>query len=129
MPEIEESFIDEELQLKWEKLIEIRDEVNKALEIKRQEKFIGNSLEAKVILSVNAELKKFLSPYYDFLPTLFIVSQVKLSDLESKDTEFTVTIDKAEGQKCQRCWNYSPMVGKLEIPDLCPRCYHVIKAL
>lgn len=129
MPDIEESFIDEEIQLKWEKLIEIRDEVNKALEIKRQEKFIGNSLEAKVILSVNPELKKFLTPYNDFLPTLFIVSQVKLNDLESQETEFTVTIDKAEGQKCQRCWNYSPLVGKLEIPDLCPRCYHVIKAL
>ncbi len=129
MPEIEESFIDEKLQLKWEKLIEIRDEVNKALEIKRQEKLIGNSLEAKVILFVNQKLKNFLSPYLNFLPTLFIVSQVKLNDLHSQDNEFTVAIEKAEGQKCQRCWNYSPMVGKLQIPDLCPRCYHVIKSL
>ncbi|WP_460180537.1 isoleucine--tRNA ligase [Thermodesulfovibrio sp. TK110] len=126
MPEVLENFIDEELQLRWEKLIEIRDEVNKALEIKRQEKFIGNSLEAKVVLSVNENLKSFLEPYYDFLPTLFIVSQVQLN-LDSQGSEFTVTIEKAEGAKCQRCWNYSTMVGKLEIPDVCPRCYHVLK--
>ncbi|WP_353684975.1 isoleucine--tRNA ligase [Thermodesulfovibrio sp. 3907-1M] len=125
MPDVQENFIDEELQFKWEKLIEIRDEVNRALEIKRQEKLIGNSLEAKVVLSVNEKLKSFLEPYYEFLPALFIVSQVQL--VESQDTEFTVTIEKAEGAKCQRCWNYSAMVGKLEIPDVCPRCYHVLK--
>lgn len=125
MPDVEESFIDEELQQRWEKLIEIRDEVNKALEIKRQEKFIGNSLEAKVILYVDENLKNFLKPYYDFLPTLFIVSQVELKDSFSEG--FTVRVQKAEGQKCQRCWNYSPEVGKLEIPDVCPRCYHVLK--
>lgn len=125
MPDVEESFIDEELQQRWEKLIEIRDEVNKALEIKRQEKFIGNSLEAKVILYVDENLKNFLKRYYDFLPTLFIVSQVELKDSFSEG--FTVSVQKAEGQKCQRCWNYSPEVGKLEIPDVCPRCYHVLK--
>lgn len=128
MPEIEESFIDEDLQLRWDKLIEIRDEVNRALEVKRKEKFIGNSLEAKIILFVNEKLKSFLESYYDFLPALFIVSQVELKKLESTDTEFTVTVEKAEGEKCQRCWNYSPMVGKLEVADVCPRCYHVLKS-
>ncbi len=128
MPEIEESFIDENLQLRWDKLIEIRDEVNRALEVKRKEKFIGNSLEAKIILFVNEKLKSFLESYYDFLPALFIVSQVELKKLESTDTEFTVTVEKAEGEKCQRCWNYSPMVGKLEVADVCQRCYHVLKS-
>ncbi|MCX7724160.1 MAG: isoleucine--tRNA ligase [Thermodesulfovibrio sp.] len=128
MPEKDERFLDEELHSRWEKLIQIRDEVNKALEIKRQEKFIGNSLEAKVILYVNHKLKDFLLPYHDFLPTLFIVSQVELKDLDSQDIELKVMVDKAEGDKCQRCWNYSPTVGKLEIPDLCQRCYHVIKS-
>jgi len=129
MPEVEDKFIDDELEEKWEKLISIRDEVNKALENKRQEKFIGNSLEAKIILNVKESLKDFISTYFDFLPTLFIVSQVEVRDLlNSEYKDFTVTVEKAEGYKCQRCWNYSPMVGKLEIFDVCPRCYNVIKA-
>lgn len=129
MPEVDESFVNPELEKKWEKLIEIRDEVNKVLEIKRQEKFIGNSLEAKVILSVNENLREFLTPYFDFLPTLFIVSQVEIKELKSSiNKEFSVEIEKAEGQKCQRCWIYSPMVGKLEIQDVCPKCFHVLKA-
>ena len=129
MPEENDKYVNDELEEKWEKLINIRDEVNKALEIKRQEKFIGNSLEAKIILNVKERLKEFIVPYFEFLPTLFIVSQVEVKELsESEDKDFTITVEKAEGYKCQRCWNYSPMVGKLEISDVCPRCYHVIKA-
>lgn len=128
MPELNEKFIDDELESKWERLIEIRDEVNKALELKRQEKFIGNSLEAKVILNVNENMSKFLNPYFDFLPTLFIVSQVELKNVDTQNEEFIVSIEKAEGKKCHRCWNYSSMVGKLEIKEICPRCYHAIKS-
>lgn len=129
MPEVESEFIDEELEARWEKLIEIRDEVNKALEVKRKEKFIGNSLEAKVILQVSSSLRKFLNPYQDFLPTLFIVSQVEIEDIEAqKSVEYLVKIEKASGQKCQRCWNYSPYVGKLEVDDVCPKCFNVLKA-
>lgn len=127
MPEVEEEFIDEELERKWEKLIEIRDEVNKALEVKRKEKFIGNSLEAKVILQVNDNLKEFLTPYHEFLPTLFIVSQVEIENLETKEAEYSVKIEKAVGKKCQRCWNYSPYVGEFEIDDICPKCFYVLK--
>lgn len=127
MPEIDDKYIDEELEKRWEKLIKIRDEVNKAVELKRQEKFIGNSLEAKIILNVNENLKDFLTPYFDFLPTLFIVSQLEVKNMNSQHEEFTVSVEKAEGEKCQRCWNYSPMVGRLEIKDICSRCYHVLK--
>ncbi len=128
LPEVDQRYMDEELESKWEKLIGIRDEVNKALEIKRQGKFIGNSLEAKIILNVNESLKSFLNPYLDFLPTLFIVSQVEVKSTDSKEEEFTVIVEKAEGEKCQRCWNYSPMVGKLSVKDLCPRCYHALES-
>lgn len=128
MPDINESFINQELENRWEKLIEIRDEVNKALETKRQEKFIGNSLEAKVILEVNDRLLQFLSSYQDFLPTLFIVSQVEIKKSDSNESEYKVIIHRAEGQKCQRCWNYSPLVGKLDLKDICPRCYHVLES-
>lgn len=128
MPEVDERFLNRELEQRWRKLIEIRDEVNKALEQKRQEKLIGNSLEAKVILTVDSQMGEFLAPYSDFLPTLFIVSQVKIEETQKVlERGFVVQIETAEGAKCQRCWNYSPQVGMLEIQDLCPRCYNVIK--
>ncbi len=128
MPELDKGYLDDDLEKRWERLIEIRDEVNKALEIKRQEKFIGNSLEAKIIIKAKDDLIQFLKPYYEFLPTLFIVSQVDVIPEHLEKEEFIIEIEKAEGQKCQRCWNYSPMVGALEIPQLCPRCYHVLKS-
>jgi len=63
-----------------------------------------------------------------FFHFFFIVSQVEIKDLSDQlDEEFIINVERAEGQKCQRCWNYSPMVGKLEIQDVCPRCYHVLK--
>ena len=69
-PEVESEFVDKELEKKWETLLHVRDEVNKALEIKRQEKFIGNSLEAQVKLYVNESDHKIFADYKIFLPTL-----------------------------------------------------------
>lgn len=78
-PEVDERFLDKKLEDKWAVLISLRDEVNKAIEMKRQERFLGNSLEAKVILYVieGNELHDFLKEYESFLTTLFIVSQME----------------------------------------------------
>ncbi|UCF86864.1 MAG: hypothetical protein JSV71_05105, partial [Nitrospiraceae bacterium] len=115
----------------------IREEVNKALEEKRQEKFIGNSLEAKVELFVNEKNFKALENYRDFLPTLFIVSSVEITQVkELPDTGYrsnavdglVIVTEKADGEKCSRCWNYSLTTGKYEqFSDLCERCYKVLK--
>ncbi|HDH01176.1 MAG TPA: isoleucine--tRNA ligase, partial [Nitrospirae bacterium] len=77
-PSVETALIDKELEEKWETFLKVREEVNKALEIKRQEKFIGNSLEAKVGLYVNEAGYNVLENYKHFLPTLFIVSSVEV---------------------------------------------------
>jgi isoleucyl-tRNA synthetase len=79
-PSVDKSFLNTELEKRWEDLTIIRDEVNKALELKRAEKLIGNSLEAKVIISSKNKYNDLLKAYKDFLPTLFIVSAVELSD-------------------------------------------------
>ncbi len=137
-PEVKEEFIDDELENRWKGLIEIRDLVNKALEEKRVEKLIGNSLEAKVLLYADGENSDLLKEYKDFLPTLFIVSQVELKDYSEKTADafevdelkgVAVKVVHADGQKCQRCWNWSETVGTFDDePEVCDRCYKVLKA-
>lgn len=133
-PEIDEKYYDQELEKGWGDLFVLRDEVNRALEMKRAERFIGNSLEAKVILSLPERYKTLLSEYRDFLPTFFIVSAVEIAD-KSPDGSYKsegiegleIKVERSPGAKCQRCWNWSETVGRLkEAPEICERCYKVI---
>jgi len=132
----------------WSQLREIRAEVNQVLEQARNEKLIGASLEAKVLLYVpDSELHKQLSDmnptnsvgegtHVDELRYLFLTSQVELLDCPDAaknapyytETEsVTVGIVKAEGKKCERCWNYSTDVGQFEDhPTICERCYEAL---
>jgi len=87
--------------------MEVRENVLKSLETARQEKFIGAPLEARVRLSVNGDLYPLLRKYAADLPALFIVSQVDLEP--SADTEIQVKVERAAGQKCERCWKYTTM--------------------
>lgn len=128
-----DDYLDDKTMAKWEKLEKIRKEVLKALELKRKEKFIGSSLEACVEIQNDSSLRELLNEYRDFLPSLFIVSQVKLvSSLEtvsyrSEELDLNLNITHAEGKKCERCWNYSPTVGtNREHPDICSRCVGAI---
>jgi len=134
-PEINNDFVDSELEKKWEGLVRVRDEVNKALEIKRQEKFIGNALEAKVILYVDDKYGALLESYSDFLPELFITSSAEISKSPAPPESYVSTelkgiaviIEKADGGKCQRCWNWDTNVGMSdEFPDLCKKCCEVM---
>jgi isoleucyl-tRNA synthetase len=103
----------------WERIFSIRDEVLKALEEARNAKEIGSSLDAKVILRVDAETARFLMPYYEDLRYIFIASQTEVHE----EGYFGVKIEKADGEKCERCWNYSVRVGESEkYPTVCERC-------
>ena len=103
----------------WERIFTIRDEVLKKLEEARNAKEIGSSLEAKVILTTDRETTRFLLPYYEDLRYIFIVSQVEVHEGETSSVE----IRKADGAKCERCWNYSVRVGESEkFPTVCERC-------
>lgn len=113
---------DEALVARWNRLFEIRDEVLRALETARVAKQIGSSLEAKVTLSASGETFDLLSSQRNELRYLFIVSQVEL--LESKDVkDVSISVTQADGEKCERCWNYSTHVGESEkFPTVCERC-------
>lgn len=124
----EENLIeDKELEEKWDKLLEIRDDVLKALEESRNEKVIGKSLEASLeIYSKDEETVKLLSSV-DNLYQLFIVSKVVVKENSGKDYDLvTVTIAKAEGTKCERCWT---IVDEVNSDTLCKRCEEVLKKL
>jgi isoleucyl-tRNA synthetase len=133
-PEVDERYYDGELEKKWGALFLLRSEVNKAIEIKRAERFLGNSLEARLILRLPGMYKDLISENRDFLPVFFIVSAVELTDgaiegaYGSSEIEgLEIRVEKAAGAKCQRCWNWSEAVGTFtDAPDICERCHKVI---
>ena len=147
--QMEKSWQRPDLVKKWQQLRTIRDEANVVLEQARADKAIGSSLEAKLLLHTSDEdLRKTLiamnptdslttqgalvSNQVDELRYLFLVSQVNLSDSLDRLTtakyqadvnSLTIGVVKADGEKCDRCWNYSTRVGESTTdPTICDRC-------
>ena len=124
-PEVNPQYADEALEEKWDRILDVRETVLKALENARNEKLIGQSLQAKVVLKAGKPLYDFLDSVKELLPTVFITSQVEL-DLSDKN-ELEAIVKPADGQKCERCWIYSETVGhNHEHPTLCERCSQVV---
>ncbi len=128
-------YIDDELEERYEQLRKVRSEVSRQLEKARAEKRIGQSLEAKVVLQVPANLQALLAQYQDLLPAYFIVSQVELRDqlddghAAEQIPDLKILIQAAEGEKCDRCWNYATTVGETaEHPTVCARCAAALAA-
>ncbi len=126
-----EKYQDGELLSRWERFLEIRAKVSKTLEGSRQEKQIGNSLEAKVEIRCGPEVFEYLQTFSKDLRSLFIVSDVELApSSEASSEEIGVSVSKAPGDKCERCWTYSPSVGShSEMPTLCSRCFEILKEI
>lgn len=139
----------EEIEL-WEKILELRTEVNRVLEVARTEKLVGASLDAKVhIYTSDSIMASKLSELCtneidaDTLNNLFITSQAEiLPSLEDEhvanipysgecliqgNSKVWIGISRASGSKCERCWHYSHQVGSFsDHPTLCSRCYDVV---
>ena len=119
---------------KWDKIHKVRVDVQKALELARNEKKIGKSLEAHVVLGAEGELYDFLKSVETALPEIFITSGVTVTqEKQSFDGEvegLSVGVEPAKGEKCERCWIYSTELGQdAAHPTLCPRCTAVMKEL
>ncbi len=122
---------------KWDFIIKLRDDVKKALELKRADKVIGSSLEASVKLTAASDgLFRCLKACENELKDVFIVSKVEIAEGDRASAGFTETetadlgidVKHAEGEKCERCWTYSETVGESkEHPTLCRRCAHTVK--
>lgn len=137
-----------ELNEFWNSVRDLRDEVNKVMEEARQNKAIGSSLDAKVLLYLSdAELKNKLTSLnstnsinpksVDELRYFFLASQVEIvdsidaiesSEYKSQSDTVSIAITKADGEKCARCWNYSLFVGSFaDDPTICDRCNSALK--
>ncbi len=137
-PQLEPAFLKEELEDKYQRILDVRYEVGRALEKARADKIIGHSLDAKIKLYMEDELFKFLKPLEKELSSLFIVSQAIVNLPEEKAgqnavkgeelEDLSIVIEHAEGQKCERCWSFSTTVGKdKNHRDICERCANNIK--
>jgi isoleucyl-tRNA synthetase len=119
---------DEELTVRWDQVFEIRDEVLRALEEARVAKLIGGALEAAVDITASGNSYELLERYSDDLRYIFIVSQVSLTKADTGDV--SIKVRRADGQKCERCWNYSTRVGESErYPTVCERCVEALEEI
>jgi len=137
-PQVREEFLDDELEARWDKILQVRDIVTRALERARQDQGLGNSLNAAVHLFPDAKLHAFLEPLAGELATIFIVSRAELHGPEDEAPAgaFTaeelpglrIAVTAAPGEKCERCWMLSPTVGQdTDHPTLCARCASVLQ--
>jgi isoleucyl-tRNA synthetase len=119
-----ETYADEPLVKEWQRLLEVREVVNAALEQKRKDKVIGTALGASVQIRAGGELGALLDRHRSDLPMLFNVSDVALSvEGTGGRDDLQVTVDRAPGIKCARCWRYVPGVRtEPEWEGICDRC-------
>jgi len=121
-------FEDVDLVHRWKQLVDVREQVLAEIEPLRKNKQIGSSLQAKVVLSATPAELALLERYLRELPMLFIVSDVELrpapTDVEANsEARPRVTIERAGGVKCERCWRYVPAVSSdPQWAGLCSRC-------
>lgn len=135
IPQPDSTLVDAALAEKWERIFTERGQVLKALEQARTDKTIGHSLDAKVGLRHSAAKPSALHDMSTSDPQrladLLIVSQVTAeADQGAGDAEgLAVSVSKAEGPKCERCWKYDVKVGAdHNHPTACPRCAGVLNA-
>ena len=121
---------DDVLAARWERIIKVRSDVSKTLELARVAKTIGHSLDAAVAIAAPPELFAFLKEYEAELNSIFIVSKATLEvELQgeywrSENLEgLKILVTAAPGAKCERCWYYSEELGSnAEHPTICPKC-------
>jgi isoleucyl-tRNA synthetase len=114
----------------WLTLRSVRDEVLKALEEARNQKMIGTGLEAQVNLTAADPVYSVLKRYEAQLRYVLIVSAVTVTQSSENASGVRVDVKKADGTKCERCWNYSTRVGEdAKYPTVCERCSAVLKEI
>lgn len=124
---LDKAIIDEwsnpELTERWNKFLDLRAKVLKEIEKCRETGAIGSSLETEVVLGLETEDCRFFKPYIGILKEIFIVSSVIINEGDNY-----ITIKKAKGKKCLRCWNWSETTdNNLDYPNICNKCIGALK--
>ncbi|WP_347723580.1 isoleucine--tRNA ligase [Lysinibacillus capsici] len=133
-PEVDVQANFDSLRTKWEKIIDVRDDILKALEEARNAKTIGKSLEAKVTVYAKEDVVALLNDANIDFAQLSIVSAFEVAAIEEAPAEaltlehVSIVVEKATGEKCERCWSISETVGSNEAqPTVCARCAEVVE--
>lgn len=136
-PVLDNVYDNKDLSDKWDKIVAIKSDVAKALELARAAKVIGHSLNAKVIVYAQGEQYEFMKSIVSDMKMVCITSDFELCEMVNApdsaiDSEYYPGIKTlvvvASGDKCERCWMYSTSVGEnSEHPTLCDRCLAEIK--
>jgi isoleucyl-tRNA synthetase len=133
-PVLDKKYDNNELEEKWNKIINLRSDVSKALELARNSKVIGSSLNAKLTIYAEGDNFDFIKSQEKELLLIFITSQFEVKTLSDAPTSdkiisgeevegIKILVEAAEGEKCERCWMYSDTVGQSEEhPHVCSRC-------
>jgi isoleucyl-tRNA synthetase len=131
-PPVNEALMDADVAERWKIMVAIKGEVAKALELARQQKVIGHTLDARIDIAPPDEYRHFLAERKEDMRSLLIASQVNVVDKESVENPYvsgemeglSIGVTRARGEKCNRCWIYSESVGTIaDHPDVCDRCF------
>ena len=128
MPKVVAEYENDEIKAKWDKIIAVRNDVNKALEPARNEKIIGKSLDAEVTVFADGEIYDLLKAMEADLAEIFITSKATiLPKADEKDAMagelVSVAVEASKHEKCGRCWVHSETVGTIEGFDgICADC-------
>src|SRR5919199_3594028 len=127
-PVVVASERDAQLSQSWAQIFEVREVVLRALEEARAAKRIGSSLEARVEVKLKSPLFETLEKYQPELRYVFIVSKVGVTKTDDPSApDIAVEVFRADGKKCERCWNYSERVGDFtRYPTVCERCIEAL---
>lgn len=123
---------DVETEAKWTAILELRDDVNKAIELARAEKIVGKPMDADVTIALTAEGKAAFEAIKDAnFGEYFIIASLKVAEsvdgvAGEKFPGVTVKVEASQTPKCPRCWNHTEHP---DIQELCPRCAQVIAGL
>jgi isoleucyl-tRNA synthetase len=136
-PEVVAAYEDEGLDEQWNRILVIRAEVNRALELARKNREVGHSLDAEITLGVSGQLLEHLRGYEDVLSRVLIVSRVRLAEPDSLDTgieavdipDMLIQVEPSSAEKCARCWVHDTTVGTHpDQPEICSRCFKELEA-
>lgn len=136
MPSYDEKYSDPETEEKYNRLFEVRDDIMKALEEARFKKQIGKSLDAAIVIygDKDSDAMKIFEEFKNELKTVFIVSAATLSYEIAPENAFSetehgikITVEKAAGHKCERCWMYSDDGSVQDGTYICARCLEALK--
>ena len=126
----------------WEMVMQMRAAVTRAIEPLRQSGAVGHALDTHVVLYLDDKMRAALKDSGADMRSVCIVSELDIADFKDAPADavasaqldecpgVAVSVRKADGEKCERCWMYSEEIGSdPAFPGLCPRCAAVMKGL